>query len=143
VTSSGFESSPYVTFPVTPNRLPVVYVYSMKVKNGGDKTIDGVAWDYVFLDAATGAEVGRHQFLSFEKLNPNKAVTFKSQLRSAPTRVLRADSNNKEHPKYLGRGIIQCVLYVDDTTWRGPMASRDICALLKTQRDLRKKRHSA
>ena len=139
----AFESSPYVTFPVTPNRLPVVFVYSMTVKNSGNKAIDGVAWDYVFLDSATSGEVGRHQFLSFEKLGPYKAVTFKSELRSAPTRVLRAgNNNNKENPKFVGRAIIQCVLYSDDTTWRGPQASRDICALLKTQRDLRKKKHS-
>src|SRR3989442_5740185 len=37
-----FEATPYVTFPVTPNRLPVVYVYSMKLRNVGAKTIAGV-----------------------------------------------------------------------------------------------------
>jgi hypothetical protein len=130
-------------FPATPGRLPVFYIYSMRVKNVGQKTIDGVAWDYVFFDAATNKEVGRHQFLSYEKLEADKIVTFRSQLRSPPTRVVPTGNEPKERPKYMGKAIIQCVLYSDDTSWRGPEASTDICALLKTQRDLRRKKRAA
>jgi hypothetical protein len=144
--ASNAQTSQTAVFPATPNRLPVVYVYSMHVKNIGGKTVEGVAWDYVFVDVATNKEVGRHQFLSFQTLKDQKETTFSSQMRSPPTRVVQTtngNSANKEHPKYTGQAIIQCVLYDDDTAWRGPQASTDICALLKTQHELRKKKHSA
>jgi hypothetical protein len=143
---SNAQTSQSVAFPATPSRLPVVYVYSMRVKNIGGKTIEGVAWDYVFVDVTSNKEVGRHQFLSFETLKDQKEMTFSSQLRSPPTRVVQTTNGNngsKENPKYTGRVIVQCVLYADDTAWRGPQASTDICALLKTQHDLRKKKHTA
>ena len=143
---SNAQTSQSVAFPATPSRLPVVYVYSMRVKNIGGKTIEGVAWDYVFIDVTSNKEVGRHQFLSLETLKEEKTTTFTSQLRSPPTRVVqttKGSNGNTDQPKYTGRAIVQCVLYADDTAWRGPQASTDICALLKTQRDLRKKKHTA
>ncbi len=143
---SNAQTSQTAVFAATPGRLPLVYVYYMQVKNIGGKTIDGVAWDYVFVDVATNKEVGRHQFLSFETLKDQKTTTFASQLRSPPTRIVQTTNGNngsKENPKYTGKAIVQCVLYSDDTAWRGPQASTDICALLKTQRDLRKKKHVA
>jgi hypothetical protein len=118
----------------------------MKVRNVGEKTIEGVAWDYVFIHVATNNEVGRHQFLSFEKLKSEKTATLTSQMRWPPARILQTSNGkngSKDRPKYIGKAIIQCVLYADDTAWRGPQASRDICAFLKTQRDLRKKKHPA
>ena len=140
---SNAQTSSVAVFPATPARLPVFYIYSMRVKNVGQKTIDGVAWDYVFIDAATNQEAGRHQFLSYEKLPADKIVTFRSQLRSPPARVVHPGNEPKEHPKYLGKAFIQCVLYSDDTNWRGPQAPTDSCALLKTQRDLRRKKRTA
>ena len=140
---SSAATASVAVFPRTPASLPVFYIYSMRVKNTGGKTIEGVAWDYVFVDVATNKEVGRHQFLSFEKLPTEKIVTFRSRLRSPPTRVVPTASGPKQHPKYTGKAIIQCVLYADDTRWRGPQAPTDICALLKTQRDLRRKKHVA
>src|ERR1041385_1149899 len=56
------------TFGNAPARMPVFYVYSMKVKNVGAKTIQGMAWDYYFLDPISNAVVGRHQILSFTNL---------------------------------------------------------------------------
>ena len=143
---SNAQTSQTAVFPGTPSRLPIVYVYSMRVKNIGGKTIEGVAWDYVFIEVASNKEVGRHQFLSFQTLKDEKTITFSSQMRSPPTRIVQTSNGNngsKEHSKYTGRAIIQCVLYADETAWRGPQASTDICALLKTQRDLRKKKHAA
>ena len=140
---SNAQTANVAVFPATPGRLPVFYVYSMRVKNVGQKTIEGVAWDYVFVDAVTNKEVGRHQFLSYEKLLADKITTFHGQLRSPPTRVVQTGNQSKEPPKYIGRAIIQCVLYSDDTGWRGPQAAADICALLKTQHDLRKKKRAA
>src|SRR6266480_2372194 len=43
-------SSSSSEFPSMPGRLPVVYVYSMKVRNAGARAIEGIAWDYLFID---------------------------------------------------------------------------------------------
>src|SRR2546429_7168509 len=46
-------------FPSTPRRLPIFYNYSLKVRNLGLKVIDGIAWDYLFIDPRSRAEVSR------------------------------------------------------------------------------------
>jgi hypothetical protein len=124
-TTQGLQAS-------APSRVFFMYVYSMKIRNTGSKEIEGVAWDYLFLDPSTSAEVGRHQFLSFEKVEPNKTATFQSQQRSGPVRVVRSQSvDTNKHEKLLEKSVIQCVLYDDGTTWRNEAASPDICNLLK------------
>ena len=131
------------TFPATPGRLPVFYVYSMKVRNTGTRSIEAVAWDYIFIDPANNAELGRHQFLSYEKVAANKSVTFQSQLRSPPTRVVQAAKSEKNHARLLERAVIQCVLYTDETSWRNPQGPPDTCALLKNNKKLLKPKSSA
>src|SRR2546429_3210968 len=55
-------------FPATPRRLPVFYIYSMTIKNAGEKQVVGVAWDYVFIDPNARSEVGRHEFMNYKKV---------------------------------------------------------------------------
>src|SRR5437762_13431401 len=43
------RNAPGNFFPSTPGRMPVYYVYSLKLKNPG-KLIEGVAWNYLFFD---------------------------------------------------------------------------------------------
>jgi len=115
----------------------------MKVKNAGAKRIEGVAWDYLFIDAASGRLIGNHQFLSYEKLAPGKTVTFYRQMRSPPTRVVEA-SKTDQRTKLVERAIIQCVLYADDTIWRIAQARDGVCDLLKNSRaTVRRKRSAA
>jgi len=132
------------TFPATPGRLPVFYVYSLKIRNVGAKPIEGLAWDYLFLDPESNTELGRHQFLSFEKVAVNKSATLQSQLRSPPIRVVRAaDSQRRAHsssPKLRERAVIQCVLYADDTVWKSPSARAGVCELLKNTKALIKRK---
>ena len=125
-------------FPDTPARLPIIYVYSMKVKNDGARMIEGVAWDYVFIDKGSNNELGRHQFLSYEKVEAGKIVTFKSQLRSPPTRVVRASNSHDKHPQFTERAVVQCVLYADDSSWRNHDAPADACSLLRKNKNLLK-----
>jgi len=125
-------------FHDTPARLPVVYVYSMKIKNNGGKIIEGVAWDYDFIDKSSNRELGRHQFLSYERVGTGKTVTFKSQLRSPPTRIVQASNSREKHPQLTERAVIQCVLYTDDSSWRNQDAPIDACSLLRKNKDLLK-----
>ena len=128
----GSSSTTQGLQPSGPSRITFSYVYSMKIQNHGSKEIEGVAWDYIFVDPSTSAEVGRHQFLSFERVEPTKTTTFHSEQRTPPVRTVRtqgADAN--KHDKPLEKSVVQCVLYEDGTTWRNESASPDICNLLK------------
>jgi hypothetical protein len=125
-------------FPATPGRLPIYYAYSMKIKNDGARMIEGVAWDYVFIDKSSNNELGRHQFLSYEKVAAGKTVTFKSELRSPPTRVVQASNSREKHPQFTERAVVQCVLYADDSSWRNHDAPVDVCSLLRKNKNLLK-----
>jgi len=129
-------------FPATPNRLPVFYAYSMKIRNRAAKTVEAVAWDYIFVDTASGVEVGRHQFLSYEKVANGKTVTFKSQLRSPPTRVVQAGKPDERQHTYAEHAAVECVLYADNSTWRSPRAPLDICNLLASARQVKRSRQN-
>ena len=129
------------TFPATPGRLPVFYVYALKVKNTDSKTIEGIAWDYVFIDPTSNAELGNHQFLSYAKVPTDKSATLEAQLRSPPIRVVRSSESTKNaHPKLIERSVIQCVLYADDTVWKSPQARAGVCELLKNDKAIIKRR---
>ena len=128
-------------FPATPGRMPVFYEYSMKIKNVGSKAIEGLAWDYLFIDPSNNAELGRHQFLSYAKVPTDKIGTLKAQLRSPPTRVVRSSDYTKSaHSKLIEKSVIQCVVYADDTVWKNPKARDGVCELLKNNKALIKRR---
>ena len=134
-------ASSNTVFPATPRRLPITYVYSMKVKNAGTKTIEGVAWDYLFIDPNTNVELGRRQFLSYEKVATDRIAFLQSRLRSPPIRVIQAsNSPRKQQPKLVERAVIQCVLYSDDTLWRNSSAREGLCDLLKSGKSLIKRK---
>lgn len=100
----------------------------MKIRNTASKTIEGVFWDYVFTDPVSGKELGRHQFMNYERVAANKLGNFQSERRSPATRVVNA--SNKKNLKPRETSLIQCILYSDDTTWRNPNAPIDACTKL-------------
>ena len=59
------------TRPPAPPRY--AFLYRASVKNTGAKTISEIDWDYVFLDAITGEELGRREFTSTENIAPGKS----------------------------------------------------------------------
>lgn len=128
-------------FPSTPRRLPIFYIYSMKIRNLGLKVIDGIAWDYLFIDPRSKAEVSGHQFVSYAKIAENKTVTLQSDLRSPPTRIVRAsNSGNDAHPKLVEQAVIQCILYRDGSVWKSPHARDGLCDLLKNNKPANKQK---
>ena len=134
-------SSSDIGFPATPGRLPVFCVYSMKVRNTGSKVIEGIAWDYLFIDPNSNTELGRHQFVSYAKVPRDKTVTLQGQLRSPPIRVVRTSESSKNtRPKFIERAVIQCVLYADDTAWRNPGGRDSVCEFLKNEKALLKRK---
>ena len=132
-----------IGFPATPGRLPVFYVYSMKVRNTGAKVIYGIAWDYLFIDPRSKAEVSSHQFVSYAKIGTNKTVTLEGNLRSPPMRIVRAsDSGKNTHPKFVEQGVIQCILYRDGSVWKSPQARDGACDLLKSTKPANKQKRA-
>ncbi len=129
------------TFPATPSRLPVFYVYSLKLKNVGATEVAGVAWDYIFVDPNLNAEVGRHQFLSYEEISAQKTATLRSELRSPPIRAIGATTG--KHSNYKETAIIQCVLYADDTMWKNPKAKDGVCEFLRQNRLVLRQKHNS
>ena len=118
--------------PSAPARVLFMYVYSIKVRNLAAKEIEGVAWDYVFLDPASQKEIGRHQFLSFEGVAPDKSATFKAEQRTPPVRTIRTQASEvNKHENLSEKSEIKCVLYADGTTWRDANTSDDVCNLLR------------
>ncbi len=144
VTSASPNSpTPDAPLPPSPGRLPVVYLYSMKLRNTGAKTIEGIAWDYIFIDAKSNAEMGRHQFLSYEKIPLNKTVKLQAELRSPPVRVIQTSNARKSaHAKVIERAVVQCVLYADDSAWQSASAPVGECELLKSKKALMKRKAS-
>jgi hypothetical protein len=128
---SGAGATTQGMAPSAPSRVFLVYVYSMKVKNTGPKPIEAVAWDYVLLDPTGHTEVARHQFLSFEKVAPDKTATFESLQRTPPikTKIEAQESDKRAKPEE--RAIVRCVLYADETTWRDSNTPENVCDLLK------------
>ncbi|HMG74219.1 MAG TPA: hypothetical protein VK582_12020 [Pyrinomonadaceae bacterium] len=120
------------TFGNAPSRMPVFYVYSMKIRNIGAKTIEGMAWDYDFLDSLNNVVLGRHQILSFTKLAPEKITTVEAPLRVPPIPTIQAqNARDQKNEKFLERAVIQCVLYADQTTWKSMQAPEGVCEVLK------------
>jgi len=138
-----FEATPYVTFPATPNRLPVVYVYSIKLRNVGAKTIVGVAWDYIFFDRDRNDEFAKHSFLSYGRVLPEQSRYYHMQLSTPAVKVVSAtQASAKRRSKTLERAVIQCVLYEDDTVWQNAPTREGICESLKTGKTLMRPRRS-
>lgn len=142
-TASPNSPPPEAAFPASPGRLPVFYVYSMKIRNVDSKLIEGLAWDYLFIDPSNNAELGRHEFLSYAKVPTNKSANLTVALRSPPTRVVRSSESTKNvHPKLIEKSVVQCVLYADDTVWKNPHARDGVCELLKNDKALIKRKAS-
>ncbi len=92
--------------------------YKLSVRNDGAKTISGVDWDYVFLDAATREEVGRHQFTSAERIAPGKSKESSLFIPSPPARRISVYAlDKKERDRLAGHVVIVRILYDDGTVW--------------------------
>jgi len=137
VGSRSSPSNPNLTFPATPGRLPVFYVYSLKIRNDGPAVIEGLAWDYLLIDPDSNTELGRHQFISYANGPTNKSLELRGQSRSPAVRIVRA-SGQKTQPKFIERAVIECVLYADNTVWKNPNAGDGVCEFLKGKKPVKK-----
>ncbi|MGQ0760668.1 MAG: hypothetical protein ACT4OT_01425 [Acidobacteriota bacterium] len=94
------------------------FVYKVAIKNDSDKTITEFDWDYVFFDAATGAEIGRRQFTGVEKIGPGKSKELTFQVSSPPAKTISVHSLDKSERRGLSEAVVLVrVAYADGSVW--------------------------
>ena len=94
------------------------FVYKVGIKNDSDKTITEFDWDYVFFDAATGAEIGRRQFTGVEKIGPGKSKELTFQVSSPPAKTISVYALDKNERRGLTEAVVLVrVTYADGSVW--------------------------
>lgn len=97
------------------------FLYKISIKNTGEKSFKEIDWDYVFSDAATGAEVSRREFTAVERLGPGKQKEFTFFSPSPPTHTVSVDKLNKrERDTIKEHVVIMRILYSDGSVWQRP-----------------------
>ncbi len=95
------------------------YVYQIRLRNKGTKTIKGVLWDYVFSEPQTGDELARHTFFSEIQLLPGKIKSVTATSIKPPTRVISVGmlfNNYSGH--YTEQIQVKRILYADGSVWQ-------------------------
>jgi len=104
-----------------PKPARYAFVYKVAITNNSDKTIKEFDWDYVFFDAATGAEVGRRQFTGVEKISPGKSKELTFQVSSPPAKTISVHSLDKSERRSLTEAVVLVrIAYADGTVWQAP-----------------------
>jgi len=101
------------------------FLYKLKLRNEGEKTIRAIEWEYIFIDRATQSEVARHQFLSEEKVRPGKRKTLIEYSTSPPTKVISVTAlSQPDGYRFIERVVIKRVIYKDGSVWELPSSPR-------------------
>jgi len=135
-----------------PNRLPLptdgsavkierteLHAYSMQLNNNGPKPIKALAWDFVFADTTTGAELLRHSFANIQQIDTGKYKTVRFTTQLSPPKTVTVDALAKKTAPFLRSAMLQCVLFTDGSTWELPQASGKPCERLQRWLEQRKK----
>jgi hypothetical protein len=95
------------------------YVYEIKVRNTGTKSISSLEWEYVFYESGTEVELGRRRFLSKVSIGPGKTKNVIMRSALPPTGTIDANrANKKSKDQYLEQVVIESVEYADGSVWR-------------------------
>ena len=107
------------------------FMYSVEIRNDGSKAIKAVLWNYLIIDGATNEELGRHEFVSFEKVGSNavRALTVRSRL--SPSRIVTVQGTQPSTTTVVERVILKCVVYDDGTLWEQPGTTPQNCEPLR------------
>jgi hypothetical protein len=94
------------------------FMYRASMKNLSPKQIKEIDWDYIFLDAGTGEELGRRQFTSVQNIGPGKQKDLTFTLPTPPTRRVSVYAlDKKERLGLTEKVIIVRVTYADGSVW--------------------------
>lgn len=120
VTTNGNDSPANETQPLILHRH-TTYVYKIKAKNDGLKTIKALYWEYQFLDPDTQEVLGTHRMVSSKKLSPGKTGVFRAETVQPPSAFVSDNQFDKKFRlKFTEQLVIQRVDYTDGSVWRRP-----------------------
>jgi len=108
------------------------FLYSVEVKNEGNKSIKAILWDYLIIDGSSKEELGRHEFVSFEKVSRNSVKNLTAKSRITPSRIVTVqDSPPPANLTVVERVMLKCVVYDDGTVWQQSPAWEQSCEALR------------
>lgn len=95
------------------------FIYRASLKNSSAKPIEEIDWDYIFVDSATGEELGRHQFTSTKLIQPGKSKEMTFMLSTPPTKRISVQALNKhERSGIADQVVVVRVKYSDGSVWQ-------------------------
>lgn len=96
-----------------------VFLYRSSIRNGNNKAIKELDWDYVFYDSATGEELGRREFSSVRTIGPGKSKELSFMIPTPPTRRISVNAlDKKERVGIQEQIVIVRVKYEDGSVWQ-------------------------
>ena len=108
------------------------FQYSVEVANDGNKPIKAILWDYIITDSSNNEELGRHNFVSFERVGRNSVKALRVRSRLTPSRVVTVQNSPPPgNSTVVERVIFRCVVYDDGTLWQQPGTNENCEALQK------------
>jgi hypothetical protein len=97
------------------------FIYKASLKNSSTRQIDEIDWDYVFIDSATGLELGRHQFTSTKAIPPGKSKEVSFMLSAPPTKRISVYALDKQERSGIAdKVVVVRVKYSDGSVWEQP-----------------------
>lgn len=95
-----------------------IYLYQIRVSNGGTKKIRSIVWDYVLFDRDTLRETGRNRFESKVDIGVGKTKDLFGSSKLPPATVVDVSKSDKvERGQYAEAVEIERVEYSDGTFW--------------------------
>ena len=132
--SGGGSSDPNVPDQASGvrSRDNTFFQYSVEVANDGNKPIKAILWDYIITDSTSNEELGRHNFVSFEKVGRNTVKALRVRSRLTPSRVVTVQNSPAPgNSTVIERVVLRCVVYDDGTLWQQPGNNENCEALQK------------
>lgn len=98
-----------------------LYIYKIKVRNVGAKTITRLYWEYQFVDPDTQELMGTRKIFSDLKLRPGQTHQISAYSRTQPARIINVNKLDKKYrDQFEERLIIHRIHYSDGTAWQRP-----------------------
>ncbi|MDQ2938314.1 MAG: hypothetical protein M3R67_12535 [Acidobacteriota bacterium] len=96
-----------------------VFIYKVTVKNGADKPVKSLDWDYLFVNFGSQSEAGHLEFTSEERIGPGKTKELVVMTRKPPTQAISVTALNKNEGESLGgQVVVMRIEYADGSRWQ-------------------------
>ena len=95
------------------------YLYKIRVKNTGSKTIKAISWEYEFRDPDTQKVMGSRRVDSPARIAPGKNHKLERRFFTPPTGIVPANKLGREYRnQFTERVIIHRIDYADGSVWQ-------------------------